>query len=158
MGISFGIMVSLFYLCITNTHTMKSIKVRFNLSRGKNYMKWKVEYPDGTVFYFDPINVQLVMTDCTLKNHKKTAEKIHNGANKSVCAWVLCKTLNLNINKDIRDFWNVNTKQIRYNPKVQPNWMIDDINQQVNGCICDGKKVHTIHSIGKSLFTNDKLI
>ena len=128
----------------------KSIKVRFNLSRGKNYMKWKVEYPDGTISYFDPSKVQLVMEDCTLKNHKKTAEKIHNGANKSVCAWVLCKTLKVNINKDIRDFWNVYTKRIRYNPKDQPNWVID-------GCVSDGKKIRMVHSIFKSLFTNDKI-
>jgi len=26
-----------------------SIKVRFNLSAGKNYMKWKVEYPDRSL-------------------------------------------------------------------------------------------------------------
>lgn len=113
-------------------------------------MKWKVEYPNGDVLYLDPINVELVMNDCTLKNHKKTAEKIHNGANKSVCAWVLCRTLEVKMNPKVKDFWNVNTKQIRYNPKVQPNWMID-------GCVSDGKKVHTIHSIGKSLFTNSKI-
>jgi hypothetical protein len=57
---------------------MKSIKVRFNLSRGVNYLKWKVEYPDGNVMYYYPTGVQLIMGDCTLKNYKKVAEKIHN--------------------------------------------------------------------------------
>ncbi len=90
---------------------MKSIKVRFNLSRGVNYLKWKIEYPDGNVMYYHPTGVQLVMGECTLKNYKKTAEKIHNGANKSVCAWVLCKTLDLKFDNFITD----NTTQIKYN-------------------------------------------
>ena len=121
---------------------MKSIKVRFNLSRGVNYLKWKVEYPDGNVMYYYPTGVQLVMGDCTLKNYKKVAEKIHNGANKSVCAWVLCKTLELKFDNFITD----DTTQIKFNPRVQPNWM-------VNGEVSDGKKLDSIHSIGHSLFT-----
>jgi hypothetical protein len=121
---------------------MKSIKVRFNLSRGVNYLKWKVEYPDGNVMYYHPTGVQLVMGDCTLKNYKKVAEKIHNGANKSVCAWVLCKTLELKFDNFITD----NTTQIKFNPRVQPNWII-------NGEVSDGKKLDSIHSIGHSLFT-----
>ncbi len=124
---------------------MKSIKVRFNLSRGVNYLKWKIEYPDGNVMYYHPTGVQLVMGECTLKNYKKTAEKIHNGANKSVCAWVLCKTLDLKFDNFITD----NTTQIKYNPRVQPNWL-------VNGEVSDGKKLDSIHSIGYSLFTNFK--
>lgn len=121
---------------------MKSIKVRFNLSRGVNYLKWKVEYPDGNVMYYYPTGVQLIMGDCTLKNYKKVAEKIHNGANKSVCAWVLCKTLDLKFDNFITD----DTTQIKFNPRVQPNWM-------VNGEVSDGKKLDSIHSIGHSLFT-----
>jgi len=121
---------------------MKSIKVRFNLSRGVNYLKWKVEYPDGNVMYYYPTGVQLIMGDCTLKNYKKVAEKIHNGANKSVCAWVLCKTLELKFDNFITD----NTTQIKFNPRVQPNWII-------NGEVSDGKKLDNIHSIGHSLFT-----
>ena len=30
---------------------MKRTKIRFNLGRGQNYMKWKVEYPDGNSLY-----------------------------------------------------------------------------------------------------------
>ena len=124
---------------------MKRHKVRFNLSKGKNYLKWKVEYPDGNVMYYYPTGVQLVMGECTLKNYKKTAEKIHNGANKSVCAWVLCETLELKFD----DFITDDTTQIKFNPRVQPNWVVD-------GEVSDGKKLNTIHSIGYSLFTNSK--
>ena len=124
---------------------MKRHKVRFNLSKGKNYLKWKVEYPDGNVMYYYPTGVQLIMGDCTLKNYKKTAEKIHNGANKSVCAWVLCETLELKFDNFITD----GTTQIKFNPRVQPNWVVD-------GEVSDGKKLDSIHSIGYSLFTNSK--
>ena len=30
---------------------MARIKVRFNLGRGANFMKWKVQYPNGEVQY-----------------------------------------------------------------------------------------------------------
>ena len=108
---------------------ISSIKVRFNLSAGKNYMKWKVEYPDRKPEYYDPKEFQLVLGGCTLKNHKKTAEKIHQGASKTVCAWVLCTTIAIykagSINMD-------GCEQIKYNPRVRPNWMWGDTN--VDGC------------------------
>ena len=58
---------------------MKSFKVRFNLGRGKNFMKWKVQYPDGKIEYHLPSEVQLLMHECILKNQKKTAQKIFDG-------------------------------------------------------------------------------
>ena len=107
-----------------------SIKVRFNLSAGKNYMKWKVEYPDRKPEYYDPNEVQLVLGGCVLKNHKTTAQKIHEGANKTVCAWVLC---------DIITIYKAGTvptdkdcHQIKYNPRVRPNWMWDE--EVMDGC------------------------
>jgi len=123
---------------------MKSIKVRFNLGAGQNYMKWKIEYPDGKVEYLRPTDVQLVMSDCTLKNYKKTAEKIFNGADKTVCAWVLCKEIE--IRKE--NFEPDNENKIRYNPRVQPNWMF-------NGEIVDGKKFDSIISVDYGLYIKE---
>lgn len=107
---------------------MKSVKVRFNLGRGKNYMKWKVQYPDGTVEYHHPTDVQLVMSECTLKNQSKTAQKIFDGSDKTVCAWVLCKSIR--IRKD--NFMPDNSNRLRYNPRVSPNWM-DSQNRNIDG-------------------------
>lgn len=102
---------------------MKSIKVRFNLSRGQNYMKWKVQYPSGTVEYCDPCNTQLVMKNCTLKNSRKTAEKIFGGEHKTVCAWILCDEIN--IRSDSFEQYDIDNaeRRIRYNPKVSPYWV-----------------------------------
>lgn len=102
---------------------MKKIKVRFNLSRGKNFMKWKVEYPNKTVEYHDPEQVQLILTNAQLRNYKKVAEKIYNGANKSVCAWVLCDSVEIKTTdfKELNDSFD----RIKYNPRIKPNWTIN---------------------------------
>ena len=67
----------------------KKIKVRFNLGKGKNYMKWKLQFPTHSEYY-SPSEYNLAMFGCTLKNSKTTAKKIHDGAHKTVCAWILC--------------------------------------------------------------------
>ena len=52
-------------------------------------MKWRILSPDGSVEFLEPAKVQLIMTGCTFKNSKRAAQKIYDGANKTVCAWVL---------------------------------------------------------------------
>lgn len=123
---------------------MKSIKVRFNLGRGQNYMKWKVQYTDGSVEYHSPSEVQLLMHDCILKNHKNTAQKIYDGANKTVCAWVLCKSLAIKKN----DFIKADTigERVRYNPRVSPHWMLNDEN-------VDGRALEKLFSVDFGLYT-----
>lgn len=122
---------------------MKSIKVRFNLGRGKNYMKWKVQHPDGKVEYHSPTDVQLLMHDCTLKNHKNTAQKIFDGANKTVCAWVLCKSIAIKREKFIQA--DLDGERVRYNPRVTPHWMLNDSN-------VDGMSVDKLVSVDFGLY------
>lgn len=102
---------------------MKRIRVRFNLSRGKNYMKWKIEYPDKTVAYYDVTEAQIIMRNCELKNYRNIANKIYSGANKSVCAWVLCEDAFVKHNDFIKD---EGYDRVKYNPKVQPYWIYKD--------------------------------
>lgn len=123
----------------------KSIKVRFNLGRGMNYLKWKVTYPDGDIVYYDPNVVQLVMTDCVFKNQKKTAQRIFDGGEKVVCAWILCKHI------QIHDHYRLHTddsRQVRYNPRVQPNWLYD-------GQIMDGDGMPKLHTINRGVFITE---
>ena len=131
---------------------MKRIKVRFNLSAGKNYMKWKIEGPLG-VEYHDPNEVQLIMKGCTLKNYRKTAQKINDGANKTVCAWVLCNEISINylnlpgVSNSIEPTPDT---QLKYNPRKLPYWFIDeDIN-------VDNLNVSKVVSLGNKLFINSK--
>jgi hypothetical protein len=105
------------------------IKVRFNLGRGKNYMKWKIESKTG-VEYHSPTDVQLKMYGCQLKNNRKTAEKIFNGENKDVCAWVLCDAIDIKFN----NFEKVWVKdRVRYNPRKFPHW-VNYFDNDVDGC------------------------
>ena len=121
---------------------MKSIRVRFNLSRGKNYMKWKVEYPDKTVEYHDVKEVQLVMNNCKLKNYRNVAEKIYNGANKEVCAWVLCDDLLIKREDFLKDEGH---DRVRYNPREIPHWVYKDE-------LADGASFQTLISIDFGLY------
>lgn len=121
----------------------KRIKVRFNLSRGANYMKWKVQYPNGDVSYYDPCTTQLVMMNCQLRNHKGVAKKIFEGGEKVVCAWVLCNCIDI-ITNDYMPY-DINTRRIRYNPRTQPNWLLDDE-------IVDNEYFDTIASVDYGLY------
>tara|TARA_R110000822_G_scaffold34517_1_gene98018 strand:+ start:1899 stop:2429 length:531 start_codon:yes stop_codon:yes gene_type:complete len=99
---------------------MSKYKIRFNLGRGENYLKWKVTSPNGDVNYYEPNNVCLHMENCKLVNQQGTAKKIHDGANKTVCAWIESETVTilepLNIAQGIK---------VSFNPRVQPNWVCD---------------------------------
>jgi len=120
---------------------MKSSKIRFNLGKGKNYLKWKIERPGKETEYLDPNDIQLVLRNCVLKNNQKSAQEIFQGDYKKVCSWVLCETVEIKTN----DFSIHSENQIRYNPRVQPNWLL-------NGENVDGENFDTIISDGKRLF------
>lgn len=105
----------------------KRIKVRFNLGRGVNYLKWKVQYPDGSVEYYKPTETQLVMSGCTLKNNKKTAEKIFNGQHKTVCAWILCDDIEIRSSSFNQYDGDPNNISLSYNPKINPYWVLGKI-------------------------------
>ena len=124
----------------------KKIKVRFNLGRGENYMKWKIEYPSGQVSYYSPTSIQLILKGCTLKNGRKTALKIFNGENKTVCAWVLCEDIKVCYSR-FEQFDDMNLPRLKYNPKKLPFWVMDNSDQ----CI-DGHKFEEIGSVDSKLF------
>lgn len=124
----------------------KRIKVRFNLGRGPNYLKWKIQYPSGAVEYASPTDTQLVMTGCTLKNNKKTAQKIFDGEHKTVCAWILCDSIDVKF--DGFDQYDNTPQNIRlsYNPKVNPYWVLG------KGTPADGFKFTEIGTVDYKLF------
>lgn len=132
---------------------MKQIKVRFNLGAGENYMKWKIDIPGQDARYISPGSVQLRMTGCTVKNQKSTASKIHQGANKSVCAWILCDEIS--ILTDLNSMPSIaqlkNYEPLTYNPRVQPNWLCGGEN-------VDGESYDRIVSLDKNLFVELKNI
>lgn len=122
----------------------RKIKVRFNLGKGINYMKWKITYPDNKVEYYNPSDVQLVMTGCVFKNQKKTAQKIFDGGHKVVCAWILCDDIKILIYDEFKN----TSERTSYNPRVQPNWLC-------KGLIMDDKTVEKLHTIDRGIYLTD---
>jgi len=105
-------------------------------------MKWKVAYPDGNIEYLDPNKVDLLMKKCKLRNSMKTAQKIFDGENKTVCAWILCDDVVISENQ--KEPLEENGR-LRYNPRVKPNWDFRDVN-------VDGKQFCVIESRGSKLY------
>jgi hypothetical protein len=66
------------------------------------------------------------MHDCILKNYKSVSQKIFEGGEKVVCAWVLCKSLAIKKSEFIQV--DLIGERIRYNPRVTPNWILDGEN------------------------------
>ena len=122
------------------------IKVRFNLGRGENYMKWKIESKNSGAEYHYPCEVQLIMKGCQLKNNRKTAEKIFNGMNKDVCAWVLCDSISI-IHEKFNKVW-VKDK-LSYNPRKQPYWVF-------NGFEADNDRFEEITTIDYGMYVTKK--
>ena len=126
---------------------MKSIKVRFNLGAGANFMKWKIERPDGVISYHSPEDVQLIMNVCVLKNQKSTALKIFNGSNKTVCSWILCESIEILTNgvcPKVQD-----SDRVSYNPRLSPNWIH-------RGFVADGMRIHKLVSWGNKVYIKTK--
>jgi hypothetical protein len=126
------------------TIMQRPYKIRFNLGKGKNYMKWKIEGPYG-VSYHSPEDVQIHMNGCQLKNQRKTAEKINQGANKTVCAWVRCISVEI-FPTDFLRLDEVHDTQLKYNPRKLPHWHIDE-NLNVDNLV-----VRRIITIGNRLY------
>lgn len=93
-------------------------KVRFNLGRGENYLKWKITNNETKESeYLDCNEVSLTLLNCTLHNNRNRAEEINLGCSKSVCAWVNCEVILIGEPKEIEG------DKISYNPRVLPHWV-----------------------------------
>ena len=98
-------------------------KIRFHLARGENFMKWQVRSTDGNVVeYYRPEKEQIAMFNAKLKVQLGTSTKIHEGACKTVCAWIECEDFQVLGQPDFVKP-NVNDFYVRFNPRVNPNWV-----------------------------------
>ena len=95
-------------------------KIRFHLAKGENFMKWQIKAP-GLVRYVDPAEFQIAMFNAKLKVQTGTSKKIHEGACKTVCAWVQCDDFQITRNDKIKP--KVNDFYVRFNPRHIPNWV-----------------------------------
>jgi len=114
-------------------------KVRFHLGRGEHFMHWQIKSKlntgDGTgakeiVDYVDPLDNQLAMLGCKLSLQPTAAQKMHDGANKTVCAWIECESVQvLEVNR-LKP--NEQDYRVKFNPRQNPEWT-DGYNNVVSG-------------------------
>jgi len=124
------------------TSSKKSYKIRFHLSKGKNFMKWQVKSLNGDVSYHDPLKVQLKLLGCVLKNQASTSKRIFLGAEKVVCAWVECDAI------IVMPLGMLTIEcPLKFNPRVAPNWLLRDK-------VVDGQEFDVIVSSNRGLYTN----
>ena len=124
---------------------MAKIKVRFHLGRGANYMKWQVKYPNGDILFLSPDEYRLVLINCQVKNNSKTAQKIFDGSNKTVCAWITCE--NIAYSKEKENSILRGCKEVSYNPRVQPHWMLNGRvtdNEYFNMMFTENRKIYIL--------------
>lgn len=121
-------------------------RVRFHLGKGEHYRHWQVRHPDGTKTYHDPETTTLVMHGCYLRNSRRIADRIHAGANKSVCAWVLCRTVQAEAVPPSDSPVEFDPMRVQFNPRVLPHW------HDRHGTDLDGTEFRAIVSWNRDLF------
>ena len=119
-------------------------RIRFHFGRGENFMKWQIKNTEtDTVSYVNPSENQIAMMNATLKVQPSTAKKIHEGACKTVCAWIQCEAVQIlpaHIKVNDHDY------RIQFNPKESPHWT-DGQN------ILDGETYDLIITNGRELYS-----
>ena len=115
-------------------------RVRFHLGAGEHFMQWQATRSTGEVYYFAPDEWSLRLVNCRLRNQKAAAQKIFNGENKGVCAWIDCE--------DIEAYppTEPTGERISYNPRTAPNWQNSSFEN------IDNSRFSELRTIGRSVF------
>ena len=121
----------------------RKFKIRFHLGKGENYMKWRIEdITNKKVWFFDPSEFEAVIINGKLYNQKSAANKINQGSNKTVCAWIMAEDV---VMYSIENLWM--RGQVSYNPRVMPHW-IDN-----NGNNADKLEFERMQIVERKIFT-----
>lgn len=121
----------------------RNFKIRFHLGQGENYMKWRLEdVTTKNVWFFEPSEFEAVIINGKLYNQKSAANKINQGSNKTVCAWIMAEDVVMYSTENI---WMKG--QVSYNPRLMPHW-IDN-----NGNNVDKQEFAEMHIVERKIFT-----
>jgi hypothetical protein len=97
----------------------KNKRLRFHLARGKNYRHWQLKGMKKEPIYFDPENTSFILKNVKLYNKRNVAQKIYEGANKDVCAWL---SISGRVMVSPSEIDVSNMTEVSYNPRVAPFW------------------------------------
>lgn len=107
---------------------MRPYRLRYHLGKGPNFMKWQVRNKKlNLVDYFDPNSFVYTCKNGKLNNSSRTAQKIHDGDNKTVCSWISYEEMG-SVNETLISSRHAHggLTRISYNPRLQPNWISYD--------------------------------
>ena len=128
-------------------------KIRFHLGAGRNYMKWQIKDGEGKTRYLDPDANIIVATNATLKNRKGTAQKIYEGCNKTVCAWIEAEAVEvhkcmgemaIHISMSVLG----SSRPVAFNPREAPHW------RDMSGNDIDGTSHKSVKTFGRSVYVS----
>jgi hypothetical protein len=127
---------------------MSKIRLRYHLGRGKNYKKWQIRNRDGSVEYIHPDDMVAALSNARLHNRRKVADKIYQGENKTVCAWIDCEILSKGTELWIHDEWN----KIYYNPRETPYWTLFTEQGKIGATNLDNKMLDYVFIKGTEIY------
>ena len=107
---------------------MRPYRLRYHLGKGPNFMKWQVRNKKlNLVDYFDPNSFVYTCKNGKLNNSSRTAQKIHDGDNKTVCSWISYEEMG-SVSETFISSGHARggLTRISYNPRLQPNWISYD--------------------------------
>jgi hypothetical protein len=106
-------------------------------------MKWKIEnLENGKIIHIDPKERTLIIHNATLTNKQNSAKKIHDGANKFPCAYIVAENVEI---KSRYGEYHGELEQIKFNPRENPFWSLKGEN-------IDSTQYKKIITIGKGVF------
>jgi hypothetical protein len=91
-------------------------RVRFHLGAGEHCGHWQIRTGER-VEYVDPCEASLELRGCRLVNRPGLAKRIHDGANKTPCAWIECDSVLT------RPCETQAGEPVQFNPRVAPHWL-----------------------------------
>jgi hypothetical protein len=125
-------------------------RLRFHLAKGPNYMNWQLRNKkEGILEYYNPDEFRYSIVNGKLNNSRRTATRIFEGENKTVCSWISFESGF----QDLLNFNWLNSVRLSYNPRRAPHWT----SPEYEGCNLDGF-VGDIYIINKSLYTNKESV
>ena len=127
---------------------MSKIRLRYHLGRGENYKKWQIRNRDGSVEYIHPDDMVVAISNARLHNRRKVADKIYQGENKTVCAWIDCEILSKGTELWIHDEWS----KIYYNPRETPYWTLFGEQGKIGATNLDNKMLDYVFIKGTEIY------
>ena len=133
--------------------------IRRHLGKGKHFGWWQIrEYitnskQGGIVEYVDPSKFTIIFRTCYLYNRPNTAKKILEGGHKQPCAWICAGSYVVEETSVIEIIDDpVMARELKYNPRKAPWWILDNPAKNCNDFIADRKEIPFIYTKKTKLY------